>query len=277
MKGSIAAMVCAIERFVVAHDRHAGSIALLLTSDEEGPADDGTLRVVEALSARGERIDWCLVGEPTASEQVGDTIKNGRRGSLNARLRIIGSQGHVAYPRLAVNPVHRFAPALAELVATRWDEGNAHFPPTTFQVSNVQAGTGTTNVIPGELDVMFNFRYSTESRVEDLQRRVEETLMRHGLEYRIEWTVSGQPFLTEIGALTDAARAAVQDCAGIEAQLSTDGGTSDGRFIAPTGAQVVELGPVNASIHKLNEHVAIADLERLSLIYERILERLLAH
>ncbi len=276
MKGSIAAMATAVERFVSSHPDHRGSIAWLLTSDEEGPAVNGTVKVVEALEKRREKIDWCLVGEPSCSKRLGDTIKNGRRGSLNAELVVKGMQGHVAYPHLARNPVHEALPALAELASTEWDRGNEFFPPTTFQISNIHAGTGATNVIPGELQVIFNFRYSTETTHVALEARVEEVLERHGLEYAIEWFLSGKPFLTPAGALVEAARKAIRDVAGIETELSTSGGTSDGRFIAPTGAQVIELGPLNATIHKVNECVAVEDLDLLSEIYERLLVRLLA-
>ncbi|MDX1251093.1 MAG: succinyl-diaminopimelate desuccinylase [Gammaproteobacteria bacterium] len=276
MKGSLAAMVTACERFVAAHPGHHGSIAFLITSDEEGPSVDGTVKVVEHLSARGERIDWALVGEPTSTRQVGDVIKNGRRGSLSGTLTVRGVQGHVAYPHLADNPVHRFAPALAELCAIRWDEGSADFPPTTFQISNIHAGTGANNVIPGDLQVLFNFRYSTAVTYTQLRERVETVLNRHGLKYDLAWNLSGEPFLTRKGELIDAARGAIREIAGIEAELSTTGGTSDGRFIAPTGAQVLELGPVNATIHKLDECVSINDLDALSDIYQRILEKLLA-
>ena len=276
MKGSLAAMVTACERFLARHPNHRGSIAFLLTSDEEGPAVDGTARVIETLQARGERIDWALVGEPTAERIVGDTIKNGRRGSLSGRLRVLGVQGHVAYPDKADNPIHRFAPALAELVARRWDEGNAHFPPTTFQVSNIHAGTGAGNVIPGELEVWFNFRYSTEITADALQAAVEGILERHGLRYELEWEHAGAPFLTPAGELVEAIRTAVRAVTGREPSLSTSGGTSDGRFIAPTGAQVVELGPCNATIHQVDEHVAVEELVTLSRIYEGVLERLLA-
>lgn len=275
MKGSISAFVTACERFVLRHPNHKGSIALLITSDEEGPAVNGTRRVVEALSARGERMDWCLVGEPSSSQTVGDTVKNGRRGSLSGRLRILGRQGHVAYPQLARNPIHLGLPALAELVRIRWDEGNAHFPPTSFQISNIAAGTGAGNVIPGEMTVDFNFRFSTELDPETIQRRVESLLDSHGLDYRLKWTLSGLPFLTEGGELLEAVAQSIREIAGIQPEISTAGGTSDGRFIAPTGAQVVELGPVNASIHQVDEHVSIAELDRLSAIYERVLERLL--
>jgi len=275
MKGSIAAMVTACERFIAAHPDHNGSIAFLITSDEEGPSINGTVKVVEQLEARGEKIKWCLIGEPTCEQRLGDTIKNGRRGSLSARLAIRGVQGHVAYPQRADNPVHRAAPALADLCAEIWDQGNESFPPTTFQISNIHAGTGATNVIPGELEVLFNFRYSTEVTDMVLRRRVSEILSRHDLRYELEWTHSGAPFLTRAGELVEAARASIRELAGIEATLSTTGGTSDGRFIAPTGAQVLELGPLNASIHKIDECVAVADLDLLSSIYERILQHLL--
>jgi len=275
MKGSLAAMVTGCERFVAAYPEHRGSLALLLTSDEEGPSLDGTVKVIEALEARGEKIDWCVVGEPTSTARVGDVIKNGRRGSLNGHLVIHGQQGHVAYPHLADNPVHRAAPALAELCAETWDAGNEFFPPTTFQISNVHAGTGADNVIPGDLEVVFNFRFSTESTEEDLRRRVHATLDRCGLRYTLRWRLSGQPFLTAPGELVDAMRASIRTVTGAVAELSTSGGTSDGRFIAPTGAQVVELGPVNASIHKLDEHVRCEDLDLLSHMYEGIMERLL--
>ncbi|MGA7802053.1 MAG: succinyl-diaminopimelate desuccinylase [Gammaproteobacteria bacterium] len=275
MKGSLAAMVTACERHLQRHPRGRGSLAFVLTSDEEGPAVDGTVKVVEHLSARGEHMDWCVVGEPTSTEQVGDVIKNGRRGSLGAALTVLGSQGHVAYPQLADNPVHRAAAALTELCSTEWDRGNDFFPPTTFQISNIHAGTGATNVIPGHLDVVFNFRYSTETDQQRLRARVAELLDRHGLKYRIHWTHSGAPFLTEPGTLVDAARTAVREISDIEPQLSTSGGTSDGRFIAPTGTQVIELGPVNATIHKVDECVRVEDLDRLSLMYERIIASLL--
>lgn len=276
MKGSLAAMVTACEAFLAQHPQHRGSIAFLLTSDEEGPAVDGTVKVVQALQARGESIQWCIVGEPTSERQVGDVVKNGRRGSLTGRLRVQGVQGHVAYPHLADNPIHRASPALAELCAIAWDHGNDHFPPTRFQISNIRAGTGADNVIPGELEVVFNFRFSTELSPAVIQQRVEEVLQRHSLRYHLAWKLSGNPFLTEAGELVEAVRAAVLEVSGVEARLSTSGGTSDGRFIAPTGAQVVELGPVNATIHKRNECVAVGDLDRLSAQYRRVLERLLA-
>jgi succinyl-diaminopimelate desuccinylase len=275
MKGSIAAMICAIERFLHDHPEHRGSMALLLTSDEEGPAIDGTVKVVEHLQARGEQIDWCLVGEPTSTYTVGDVVKNGRRGSLSGRLVVHGQQGHVAYPHLAKNPVHALAPVLAELAARSWDAGNDAFPPTTFQVSNIHAGTGATNVIPGRAEVDFNFRYSTESTEQELRGAIEDILERHGLRYELVWTSSGKPFFTPPGELVAATQAAITDVTGRQSKLSTAGGTSDGRFIAPTGAQVLELGPVNASIHKVNENVDVGELETLSRIYQRVLERLL--
>ena len=276
MKGSLAAMVTATERFVARHPDHRGSIAYLITSDEEGPSINGTVKVVETLEARNEKIDWCLVGEPSSNHVLGDVVKNGRRGSLGAVLSVRGRQGHVAYPHLARNPVHEVAPALAELAATVWDNGNEFFPQTTFQVSNIHAGTGATNVIPGECEVLFNFRYSTETTHEILRERVQAVLDRHGLDYTIEWTLSGLPFLTPRGELVDAARQAIKLVAGIETELSTAGGTSDGRFIAPTGAQVLELGPLNATIHQVDECVAVDDLDRLSAMYEKVLEHLLA-
>ena len=275
MKSSIAAMVTACERFMVEHADHRGSIAFLITSDEEGPSVNGTVKVIETLQARNEQIDWCLVGEPSSKEQTGDIIKNGRRGSLNGILEIRGKQGHVAYPQLADNPIHRAAPALAELAAVEWDAGNEFFPPTTFQISNIKAGSGTENVIPGLLQVLFNLRFSTESTAASIQSRVEEILTRHRLDYELNWKLSGAPFLTPAGELVDAARSAIQSTAGLEPRLSTSGGTSDGRFIAPTGAQVLELGPVNATIHQINECVNIAELDRLTAIYEKILKQLL--
>lgn len=275
MKGSIAAFLTACERFVAQHPDHSGSIALLITSDEEGPAINGTSRVVETLQARREKIDWCLVGEPSSSEKIGDTVKNGRRGSLSGKLLVRGKQGHVAYPHLARNPIHLALPALAELTATTWDQGNEHFPPTTFQISNVAAGTGAGNVIPGELSVDFNFRFSTQTNAEQLQSSVEAVLKRHSLDYDLGWTLSGTPFLTASGALVEAVGEAIREITGGETQLSTAGGTSDGRFIAPTGAQVVELGPVNASIHQIDEHVRAEDLDTLSRVYEATLRRLL--
>jgi succinyl-diaminopimelate desuccinylase len=275
MKSSIAAMVVAAEEFVAAHPDHAGSIALLLTSDEEGPSVDGTVRVVEALRSRGERLDACIVGEPTCVDRLGDMVKNGRRGSVSARLRVIGVQGHVAYPQLARNPIHQLAPALAELAATTWDAGNAHFPPTTWQVSNIHGGTGATNVIPGDVVLDFNFRFSTESTPESLKQRVQAVLDRHGIEVEIAWTLGGEPFLTPVGTLSDALTAAIRSETGVEAALSTTGGTSDGRFIAKICPQVMEFGPVNASIHKIDEHVDAASIEALKNIYRRTLETLL--
>jgi len=275
MKGSVAAMCVAVERFVKQYPDHSGSIAFLLTSDEEGPAINGTVKVIEALQAREEAIDWCLVGEPSSTEQVGDVVKNGRRGSLGARLLVQGKQGHVAYPHLASNPIHKAAFALAELANTQWDQGNEFFPATTLQVSNIHAGIGVTNVIPGELEVLFNFRYSTAVTEVELQGRAEEILKRHNLHYTIDWTLSGKPFLTESGKLVTAIREAILATSNITTELSTAGGTSDGRFIAPTGAEVVELGPINATIHQANEHVDVAELETLGNYYEQILVRLL--
>lgn len=275
MKSSIAAFVVAVERFMTARPQHGGSIALLLTSDEEGDAVDGTVRVVETLKTRGERIDCCIVGEPTSVDRLGDTIKNGRRGSLTARLVVKGVQGHVAYPEKVRNPIHLAAPALSELASTRWDEGNDYFPPTSFQISNIHAGTGATNVVPGTLEVLFNLRFSTASTVEDIQARVHAILDRHDLEYEIHWTIGGRPFLTPRGPLVDVLSDAIRAVTGREPTLSTSGGTSDGRFIADICPQVVELGPINASIHKVDEHVAIADLDPLSDIYRLALERLL--
>jgi succinyl-diaminopimelate desuccinylase len=275
MKSSIAAFVVATERLVAARPGHRGSIALLLTSDEEGDAVDGTVRVVEALQARGERIDCCIVGEPTSVDRLGDTIKNGRRGSLSARLVVKGIQGHVAYPEKVRNPIHLAAAALAELAATRWDEGNEYFPPTSFQISNIHAGTGATNVVPGSLEVLFNLRFSTASTVDGLQARIHALLDRYELEYEIHWTIGGRPFLTPRGPLVDVLIDAIRNVTGVVPTLSTSGGTSDGRFIADICPEVVELGPVNASIHKVDEHVAIDDLEPLSEIYRRALERLL--
>lgn len=275
MKGSLAAMVTACERFVAQHPNHHGRIAFLITSDEEGVATHGTVKVIEQLTQEGISIDWCLVGEPSSSHTVGDVIRNGRRGSLGATLTVEGIQGHVAYPEKALNPIHAAAPALAELTAETWDQGNAFFPPTSFQISNVHAGTGATNVIPGELTVQFNFRFSTESSETTLRERTEAILQKHGLKYRLDWSLSGQPFLTRPGALVEAVVAAIRTVATIDTELSTAGGTSDGRFIAPTGAQVVELGPVNASIHKIDEHTHIGQLEQLSRMYQVILHTLL--
>lgn len=277
MKGSIAAFMTALDRFVKAHPDHKGSIALLITSDEEGPYINGTTRVIDTLEARNEKITWAIVGEPSSTALVGDVIKNGRRGSLGATMRVKGVQGHVAYPHLVRNPIHELAPALAELAATEWDQGNDFFPPTSFQVSNINAGTGATNVVPGEVEVLFNFRFSTEVTDTELRSRVEAILAKHNVEYEIKWNLSGQPFLTAEGDLVDAARAAIQEVTGRETELSTSGGTSDGRFIAPTGAQVVELGPVNATIHKIDECVKAEDLDTLSTIYEQMLIKLLAN
>lgn len=276
MKGSLAAMVVAAERFVAANPNHRGRLAFLITSDEEASATHGTVKVVEALMARNERLDYCLVGEPSSTERVGDVVKNGRRGSITANLHIHGVQGHVAYPHLADNPVHRAMPALNELVAIEWDRGNEFFPPTSMQIANVQAGTGSNNVIPGDLYVQFNFRFSTELTDAMIKQRVEELLERHQLNYSIEWRLSGQPFLTSRGALVDAVVNAVEHYTELTPQLLTTGGTSDGRFIAQMGAQVVELGPVNATIHKVNECVNAADLQLLSRMYQRIMEQLVA-
>ncbi|ALD45799.1 succinyl-diaminopimelate desuccinylase [Serratia sp. TSA_130.2] len=276
MKGSLAAMVVAAERFVAANPNHRGRLAFLITSDEEASATHGTVKVVEALMARNERLDYCLVGEPSSTERVGDVVKNGRRGSITANLHIHGVQGHVAYPHLADNPVHRAMPALNELVAIEWDRGNEFFPPTSMQIANVQAGTGSNNVIPGDFYVQFNFRFSTELTDAMIKQRVEELLERHHLNYSIEWRLSGQPFLTSRGALVDAVVNAVEHYSELTPQLLTTGGTSDGRFIAQMGAQVVELGPVNATIHKVNECVNAADLQLLSRMYQRIMEQLIA-
>ncbi|AWI53668.1 succinyl-diaminopimelate desuccinylase [Aquabacterium olei] len=276
MKTSLAAMVVATESFVAAHPDHAGSVAFLITSDEEGPSVDGTVKVCEWLQARGERVDACIVGEPTSVRALGDMIKNGRRGSLSGKLRIQGVQGHIAYPHLAKNPIHLAAPALAELTAIVWDEGNDHFPPTSWQMSNIHAGTGANNVIPGELVIDFNFRFSTDSTPESLKERLTAVLDRHGLAYHIDWALSGRPFLTRKGPLVEAISGAIHEVTGIETELSTSGGTSDGRFIAQICPQVVEFGPLNASIHKIDEHVAVADIEPLKDIYLKTLERLVA-
>ena len=276
MKTALAAMVVASERFVRKHPNHKGSIAFLITSDEEGPAINGTVKVIETLEARQEKMTWCLVGEPSSTNHLGDIVKNGRRGSLNAVLTVKGKQGHVAYPHLAINPIHMASKAVAELCDTVWDQGNEYFPATSFQVSNIQAGTGATNVVPGTMTVTFNFRYSTEVTAEELKARVLEILGRRGLTYEIHWTHSGLPFLTPVGELVNSAKNAIRNVTGRETELSTSGGTSDGRFIAPTGAQVLELGVLNASIHQIDEHVNVADLEPLAEIYEQILEGLLA-
>jgi succinyl-diaminopimelate desuccinylase len=276
MKTSLAAFVIGIEHFVAAHADHKGSIALLLTSDEEGDAINGTVRVVETLKARDELLDCCIVGEPTSTAKLGDVIKNGRRGSLSGRLIVKGKQGHVAYPHLGRNPVHLAAPALADLTAATWDAGNEYFPPTTFQISNIHAGTGATNVIPGTLEVLFNFRFSTATTVEELKTTVHTILDKHGLEYDLVWNQGGKPFLTPRGSLVEALSGAIKAATGLDTELSTTGGTSDGRFIADICPQVVELGPVNATIHQINECVAVADMEPLAKIYEGTLERLLA-
>lgn len=275
MKSSLAAMVIACEEFVAAHPDHRGRIGFLITSDEEGPATDGTVKVVQYLQEQGKSIDWCLVGEPSSSARLGDVIKNGRRGSLNATLTVRGVQGHVAYPQLAENPIHRALPALDELAREHWDNGNDFFPPTSMQISNINGGSGATNVIPGQMEVLFNFRFSTEVTEGQLRARTEEILRGHGLDFDIDWSLSGQPFLTPEGELVSAAVASIREVTGLETELSTAGGTSDGRFIAPTGAQVLELGPVNATIHKVNEEVRVSDLPRLTAVYRGIMERLL--
>lgn len=276
MKGAIAAFVTAAEAFVREHPRHPGSVALLITSDEEGVAVDGTVRVVETLKQRGETIDYCVVGEPTCAREVGDTLKNGRRGSLSGTLTVKGVQGHIAYPHLAKNPIHLAAPAIVELVRTVWDQGNEFFPPTSWQISNVHGGTGATNVIPGHVTFQFNFRFSTASTVESLQQRLQAVLDAHGLDYALVWEMPyNRPYLTPPGPLAEALKAAIREVAGIEPELSTSGGTSDGRFIADICPQVIELGLLNATIHKVNECVPLADLARLSDIYGRTLRRLL--
>jgi succinyl-diaminopimelate desuccinylase len=276
MKTSLAAFVTAIEGFLAGHPEPRGSIALLVTSDEEGDATDGTVKVVDRLEARGERIDYCIVGEPTCVDRLGDMVKNGRRGSLGGRLVVKGLQGHVAYPHLARNPIHLLAPALAELSAVEWDRGNEDFPPTTWQVSNIHAGTGATNVIPGEVEVVFNFRFSTSSTADGLKARVHEVLDRHQLDYELAWSLSASPFLTPRGRLVDSMVAAIREVTGVAAEVSTTGGTSDGRFIARICPQIVEFGPVNMSIHKLNEHIALDAIEPLRAVYQRLLEKLLA-
>jgi len=275
MKSSLAAFVVAVEQFVTENPNHPGSIAFLLTSDEEGPANDGTTIVVDALKARGETIQYAIVGEPTSVHRCGDMIKNGRRGSLSGNLTIQGVQGHVAYPHLARNPIHQFAPALAELSATIWDNGNDYFPPTTWQISNFNAGTGATNVIPGTLNLKFNFRFSTASTADGLKQQVEDLLKRHGLEYSIEWTLGAKPFITPEGPLADAARNAIKTVCGIDTELSTTGGTSDARFIAEIAEQIIELGPVNASIHMIDEHIELSALPELAAIYKNIFSQLL--
>jgi succinyl-diaminopimelate desuccinylase len=276
MKGSLAAMVVAVERFVAENPDHSGQIAFLITSDEEGVATDGTVKVVEWLKERNSLPEWCLVGEPSSTAKCGDIIKNGRRGSLGCTLSVKGLQGHVAYPHLADNPVHRAAPALAELAAEEWDQGNAFFPATSFQISNINGGTGATNVIPGELEVIFNFRFSTELTEQQLIERTETILDKHGLEYKANWNLSGLPFLTAEGDLVSATVASISEVTGLEPELSTAGGTSDGRFIAPHGVQVIELGPVNATIHKIDENISVDDLNTLTDIYQTLLTKLLA-
>ena len=275
MKSGIAAMVTACERFVAEYPHHSGSIAFLITSDEEGPAKNGTVKVIETLEARGEKIDWALVGEPSSSEKLGDTVKNGRRGSLGAVLTVHGIQGHVAYPQLADNPIHKVIPALGQLCAVHWDDGNDFFPPTSFQISNIHSGTGVTNVIPGHVEVTFNLRYSTELNHNQIIKTSEAIFDNHGLDYEVEWNLSGLPFLTSAGSLVDAAKLSIKQVTGLDTELSTAGGTSDGRFIAPTGAQLLELGPVNATIHQINEHVRVSDVDQLSEIYQGILQTLL--
>ena len=276
MKSSIAAMISACERFITDYADHKGSIAFLITSDEEGPATDGTVRIVELLQQRGVDIDYCLVGEPTSTATVGDVVKNGRRGSLSGTLTVRGTQGHIAYPHLADNPIHRFAPALNALVSEQWDQGNAFFPPTSFQISNINAGTGANNVIPGSVEILFNLRFSTEITEARIRQRIEQILDAHALDYDLVWALSGNPFLTPAGELIDATCAAIKKLRQFDAELSTSGGTSDGRFIAPTGAQVLELGPVNASIHKVDENIDVDELEMLGRIYHEILVQLLA-
>ncbi|MGY6276309.1 succinyl-diaminopimelate desuccinylase [Methylomonas sp. MgM2] len=275
MKGSIAAFITAVERFVAQYPEHHGSIAILLTSDEEGIATNGVVKVVDVLENRQEKIDWCLVGEPSSNRKLGDVIRVGRRGSLNAKLTVYGIQGHVAYPELAENPIHTLAPALKELTEEVWDEGNAYFPPTRLQVSNINGGTGAENIIPGQVQVVFNLRFSTELNEAAIKARTHAILDKHGLKYDIQWRLSGNPFLTSRGELIAATHAAIESVCGVTPKDDTGGGTSDGRFVAPTGAQVVELGPVNASIHKVNEHIDLADLETLSQVYEQILINLL--
>jgi succinyl-diaminopimelate desuccinylase len=275
MKSSLAAMVVAVQEFVAAQPQHRGSVAFLLTSDEEGPSVDGTVKVCQWLQEKNIKLDYCIVGEPTSVNQLGDMIKNGRRGSLSGKLTVKGLQGHIAYPHLAKNPIHLLAPALAELTSIQWDAGNAYFPPTAWQVSNIQSGTGATNVIPGELVLQFNFRFSTESTADALKARVHEVLDRHGLHYNLEWTLGGEPFITEPGRLSQALSQAIQQETGLTTELSTTGGTSDARFIAKICPQVVEFGPLNATIHQINEHIAVDSLEPLKNIYRRTLESLL--
>ena len=275
MKGSLASWMVALEEFIRLHPDHLGSLALLITSDEEGPFVDGTTRVIDTLEARNEKIDWCIVGEPSSTSTLGDVIKNGRRGSLTAAITAKGIQGHVAYPHLVDNPIHKVAPALAELASTKWDDGNEFFPPTSFQIANINGGTGASNVVPGHVEVMCNFRYSTELTADDLTAKLETILDDHKVDYDIVWTYNGLPFLTDSGALVDACRDAIKATTGTDTELSTAGGTSDGRFIAPTGAQVVELGPCNGTIHKLNECVKVTDLEQLTKVYLGVLTRLM--
>lgn len=276
MKGSLASMVIASEEFIKQHADHKGSIAFLITSDEEGPATEGTVAVLEHLKTTNEKIDWCLVGEPSSTNKLGDFVKNGRRGSLGVTLTIHGKQGHVAYPHLAQNPIHLAMPVLDELAKTEWDKGNQSFPATSFQISNINSGTGATNVIPGDIEIVFNFRFSTEVTEEILKDRVTNIINSYDIKYDIEWNLSGNPFLTEKGELVAATQKAIKSIMGYETELSTAGGTSDGRFIAPTGAQVIELGPLNKTIHQIDENVSIADVEQLSVIYAEILENLLA-
>ncbi|RJG49101.1 succinyl-diaminopimelate desuccinylase [Motilimonas pumila] len=277
MKGSIAAFMVAVEQFVLQHQDHNGSIALLITSDEEGPFINGTTRVIDTLEARNEKIDYCIVGEPSSTREVGDIVKNGRRGSLTGDLTINGVQGHVAYPHLVDNPIHKAAPALAELSQKIWDKGNEFFPPTSFQISNIHAGTGASNIVPGALQAQFNFRYSTECTADELVARTHNILDAQGLDYKLDWTYNGVPFITGEGSLIEAVKEAVREIAKFETELSTSGGTSDGRFIAPTGAQLVELGPINATIHKVNECVKVADLEKLVDMYRITMEKLLTN
>jgi succinyl-diaminopimelate desuccinylase len=276
MKGSLASWIVALEEFIALHPNHRGSLALLITSDEEGPFVDGTTRVIDTLEARDEKMDWCIVGEPSSTNTLGDVIKNGRRGSLTANITAKGIQGHVAYPHLVINPIHKVAPALAELVSTKWDDGNEFFPPTSFQIANINGGTGASNVVPGHVEVMCNFRYSTELTADELTTKLESILDNHKVDYDIQWTYNGLPFLTGSGSLVDACRDAIKTTTGTDTQLSTAGGTSDGRFIAPTGAQVVELGPCNGTIHQLNECVKVSDLEQLTQVYFGVLTRLMA-
>ena len=276
MKGSLACWIVALEEFIALHPNHCGSLALLITSDEEGPFVDGTTRVIDTLEARDEKMDWCIVGEPSSTNTLGDVIKNGRRGSLTANITAKGIQGHVAYPHLVINPIHKVAPALAELVSTKWDDGNEFFPPTSFQIANINGGTGASNVVPGHVEVMCNFRYSTELTADELTTKLESILDNHKVDYDIQWTYNGLPFLTGSGSLVDACRDAIKTTTGTDTQLSTAGGTSDGRFIAPTGAQVVELGPCNGTIHQLNECVKVSDLEQLTQVYFGVLTRLMA-